>query len=156
MQPRLYIIAGCNGAGKTTASYSMLPDILQCREFVNADEIARGLSPFRPEQMAIPRRQTDAPTYRSLAGCQRDICRGDHSRHKELHYAHKESPAARLQHSADILLAVITGTGDTACGEARQRGRTSHPHRCDKEKIPQRHRKPPLNIHAYSGYMDIN
>ncbi|NBJ06263.1 zeta toxin family protein [Duncaniella freteri] len=53
MQPRLYIIAGCNGAGKTTASYSMLPDILQCREFVNADEIARGLSPFRPEQMAI-------------------------------------------------------------------------------------------------------
>ena len=53
MQPRLYIIAGCNGAGKTTASYSMLPDILQCREFVNADVIARGLSPFRPEQMAI-------------------------------------------------------------------------------------------------------
>ena len=40
----LYIICGCNGAGKTTASYSVLPQILQCREFVNADEIARGLS----------------------------------------------------------------------------------------------------------------
>lgn len=51
--PRLYIIAGCNGAGKTTASMVVLPDILDCKEFVNADEIARGLSPFRPEEMAI-------------------------------------------------------------------------------------------------------
>lgn len=51
--PTLYIIAGCNGAGKTTASYSVLPDLLHCREFVNADEIARGLSPFNPESMAI-------------------------------------------------------------------------------------------------------
>jgi len=49
----LYIIAGCNGAGKTTASYSVLPDILNCKEFVNADEIARGLSPFQPEKVAI-------------------------------------------------------------------------------------------------------
>lgn len=49
----LYIIAGCNGAGKTTASYSVLPDLLQCREFVNADEIAKGLSPFNPESVAI-------------------------------------------------------------------------------------------------------
>ena len=49
----LYIIAGCNGAGKTTASYTVLPDILNCKEFVNADEIARGLSPFQPEKVAI-------------------------------------------------------------------------------------------------------
>ena len=49
----LYIISGPNGAGKTTASYSVLPKILQCREFVNADEIARGLSPFNPESVAI-------------------------------------------------------------------------------------------------------
>lgn len=49
----LYIISGPNGAGKTTASYTVLPRILQCREFVNADEIARGLSPFNPESMAI-------------------------------------------------------------------------------------------------------
>lgn len=50
---KLYIIAGCNGAGKTTASYGILPDILDCKEFVNADEIARGLSPFQPEKVAI-------------------------------------------------------------------------------------------------------
>lgn len=50
---RLYIIAGCNGAGKTTASYTILPEILDCKEFVNADEIAKGLSPFRPEKARI-------------------------------------------------------------------------------------------------------
>lgn len=53
MKPILYIIAGCNGAGKTTASYSVLPDLLNCREFVNADEIAKGLSPFNPESVAF-------------------------------------------------------------------------------------------------------
>lgn len=49
----LYIIAGCNGAGKTTASYNLLPDVLNCTEFVNADEIAKGLSPFAPESVSI-------------------------------------------------------------------------------------------------------
>ena len=53
MEKNLYIISGCNGAGKTTASYTVLPEILDCREFVNADEIARGLSPFNPGGMAI-------------------------------------------------------------------------------------------------------
>ena len=49
----LFIIAGCNGAGKTTASFTILPELLDCREFINADEIARGLSPFQPEQVAV-------------------------------------------------------------------------------------------------------
>ena len=53
MNKMLYIIGGCNGAGKTTASYTVLPDILNCREFVNADEIAHGLSPFNPADVAI-------------------------------------------------------------------------------------------------------
>jgi predicted ABC-type ATPase len=51
--PNLFIIAGCNGAGKTTASFTMLPELLQVKEFVNADEIARGLSPFQPEKVSI-------------------------------------------------------------------------------------------------------
>jgi len=51
--PNLYIIAGCNGAGKTTASFNVLPNMLNCQEFVNADEIARGISPFNPEKGAI-------------------------------------------------------------------------------------------------------
>ena len=53
MMKNLYIVTGCNGAGKTTASYTVLPEILECREFVNADEIARGLSPFNAEGVAI-------------------------------------------------------------------------------------------------------
>ena len=51
--PNLYIIAGPNGAGKTTASFSLLPDVLHCLNFVNADEIARGLSPFASESVAF-------------------------------------------------------------------------------------------------------
>ncbi len=51
--PTFYIISGCNGAGKTTTSFSLLPDIMDCKEFVNADEIAKGLSPFQPDKAAI-------------------------------------------------------------------------------------------------------
>ena len=51
--PNIYIIAGCNGAGKTTASFTILPEMLNCKEFVNADSIAAGLSPFNPESVAI-------------------------------------------------------------------------------------------------------
>ena len=51
--PNLYIISGCNGAGKTTASFTILPEMLDCREFVNADEIAKGLSPFQPESVSF-------------------------------------------------------------------------------------------------------
>ncbi len=50
---KLYVIAGCNGAGKTTASYTILPEILDCKEFVNADEIAKGISPFQPEKVGM-------------------------------------------------------------------------------------------------------
>jgi predicted ABC-type ATPase len=50
---RLYIIAGPNGAGKTTASYTILPEIFDCKEFVNADEIAKGISPFNPDNVGI-------------------------------------------------------------------------------------------------------
>ena len=51
--PTLYIIAGPNGAGKTTASKTVLPDMLNCYQFVNADEIAKGLSPFAPESVSF-------------------------------------------------------------------------------------------------------
>ena len=47
------MIGGPNGAGKTTIATTMLPKELRIREFVNADEIARGLSPFNPEGSAL-------------------------------------------------------------------------------------------------------
>ena len=51
--PTIYIIAGPNGAGKTTAAYSLLPDVFETNEFVNADEIARGVSPLNPAGAAF-------------------------------------------------------------------------------------------------------
>ena len=52
-RPNLYIIAGPNGAGKTMVSYNVLPEYLNCINFVNADEIARGLSPFSPDTVDV-------------------------------------------------------------------------------------------------------
>ena len=43
-KPTIYIIAGCNGAGKTTLAKEFLPKEVKCLRFLNADEIARGLS----------------------------------------------------------------------------------------------------------------
>ena len=51
--PRLYIISECNGSGKTTASYTLLPDLLECRQFVNSDEFAKSLSPFDPSAASV-------------------------------------------------------------------------------------------------------
>ena len=51
--PKLYIISGCNGAGKTTASYALLPEMLGCSQFVNYDEFAKSLSPFSPDSASI-------------------------------------------------------------------------------------------------------
>jgi predicted ABC-type ATPase len=53
VNPILYIIAGCNGAGKTTASFSLLPSILNCDIFINADEIAREIAPREVEKVAF-------------------------------------------------------------------------------------------------------
>jgi predicted ABC-type ATPase len=53
LNKNIYIISGCNGAGKTTASFTILPEIIECKEFVNADEIAKGVSPFQPEKVAF-------------------------------------------------------------------------------------------------------
>lgn len=51
--PNVHIIAGPNGAGKTTFAAEFLPKYAECSEFVNADMLAQGLSPFAPEGAAI-------------------------------------------------------------------------------------------------------
>ena len=62
----LYIISGCNGAGKTTASYTILSEALNCVEFVNADNIAASLSPYNPESVALE-------SGRIMLNCIRDL-----------------------------------------------------------------------------------
>jgi predicted ABC-type ATPase len=51
--PDLFIIAGPNGAGKSTYVKRFLPEEMRCREFVNADLIAAGLSPYAPDKVAF-------------------------------------------------------------------------------------------------------
>jgi len=51
--PIVYVIAGSNGAGKSTFATEFLPDFANCREFLNADLIAAGLSPFAPETQNV-------------------------------------------------------------------------------------------------------
>jgi hypothetical protein len=53
MSPSAYIIAGPNGAGKTTFAWKFLPNYADCQNFVNADLIAQGISPFSPERAAF-------------------------------------------------------------------------------------------------------
>jgi predicted ABC-type ATPase len=69
----LYIIAGPNGAGKTTAAMTVLPEALHVKEFVNADEIARGLSPFNPAGMAIEAGKIMLKRIRQLAESREDF-----------------------------------------------------------------------------------
>lgn len=65
--PSLYIIGGANGSGKTTVSLSLLPNFLEVFEYVNADAIAIGLSPFNPESMAIQAGRLMLERLRNLA-----------------------------------------------------------------------------------------
>jgi predicted ABC-type ATPase len=52
-QPVCWIIAGPNGAGKTTFALKYLPEVAHCRNFVNADLIAAGMSPLAPERERV-------------------------------------------------------------------------------------------------------
>lgn len=51
--PTIIIIAGPNGAGKTTFAREFMPQEASCLTFINADLIAQGLSPFRPDEAAV-------------------------------------------------------------------------------------------------------
>jgi predicted ABC-type ATPase len=53
MSPSVYVIAGPNGAGKTTFARKFLPHYADCQNFINADLIAQGVSPFSPEAAAF-------------------------------------------------------------------------------------------------------
>jgi len=52
-QKKILIIAGPNGAGKTTFATEFLPKEAECPNFINADFIAEGINPFRPEESSI-------------------------------------------------------------------------------------------------------
>lgn len=72
-KPQLYIIAGPNGAGKTTFAKKFLPQYASCNNFVNADLIAGGLSPFSPHSAAIKAGKLLLGEIHNLAGKKLDF-----------------------------------------------------------------------------------
>ena len=115
---QLYIISGCNGAGKTTASYTVLPEILLCKEFVNADEIAKGLSPFNPESMAIEAGRLMLKRIDELLAT-----RTSFSIETTLATRSYKSTECRIQSKPDLFLAKLSGTCCQPCIATGQRRR---------------------------------
>lgn len=70
----MFILSGCNGSGKTTASYALLPEILECREFVNSDEFAKSLSPFDPDSAYVTASRYMLAKTRYLFRQRADFC----------------------------------------------------------------------------------
>ena len=71
MTKTCYIIAGPNGAGKTTFAMDMLPSEVACQNYINADLIAAGLSPFKPELAAV---EAGKLMLRKIDECVSDGC----------------------------------------------------------------------------------
>ena len=71
--PNLYVIAGPNGAGKTTFANQFLPHYAHCPEFVNADMIARGLSPYSPTAAAMEAGRLMLARIKDLASQRKDF-----------------------------------------------------------------------------------
>ena len=72
-QKDLIVIGGPNGAGKSTLAGDLLPKHLGLLEFVNADNIAAGLSPFAPETAAIPAARIMLGRMRDLIAAERSF-----------------------------------------------------------------------------------
>jgi predicted ABC-type ATPase len=72
-EPTVYIVAGANGAGKTTFAREFLPKFVDCREFLNADLIAAGLSPFAPETQNVRAGRLLLSRVHELAEAKRDF-----------------------------------------------------------------------------------
>jgi predicted ABC-type ATPase len=71
--PTVYVIAGPNGAGKTTFAAKFLPDFVDCRQFLNADLIASGLSPFAPETQNLRAGRLLLERIKELAAVEEDF-----------------------------------------------------------------------------------
>jgi predicted ABC-type ATPase len=65
--PQVILLAGPNGAGKSTTARSLLKGALAVQEFVNADEVARGLSAFSPERVSLAAGRVMVRRLRELA-----------------------------------------------------------------------------------------
>src|SRR5207237_1358906 len=117
------IVAGPNGAGKTTWATRNLPLTLGISQFVNADEIARGLSPLDPEGNALAAGRLMLERLAELANAGHSFafettCSG------RSHAVFKAMSRRRLPHNACVFVAAIRGNGSRAGGTPRKSGRS--------------------------------
>src|SRR6185503_997033 len=73
MNKKIFMIAGPNGAGKTTTAMSLISNIVMLDEFINADEIARGLAPMHPESMSLTASKLMLKRLRELIGSNKNF-----------------------------------------------------------------------------------
>lgn len=139
--PTIYVIAGCNGAGKTTFAREYLPHEVKCLRFLNADELARGLSPLDPAAGAfkagrlllrevhesISKRETFALESTLSGRTYVNVFRGARSLGYsiELHYLWLASPAQAV---ARVRQRVRSGGHDVPVADIRRRFHRSLKH----------------------------
>ena len=117
-QPTIYLIAGCNGAGKTTFAKEFLPKEVKCLRFLNADKIARGLSPLDPSAGAVK-------AARLLLREVHEAIRDGHTFRTGINYQrrHLRSPSSRctapwLRGETVLPLGAFGGSGRASCARA--------------------------------------
>src|SRR4029077_1247959 len=125
-KPTIYLVAGCNGAGKTTFAKEFLPSVGVIR-FLNADEIARGLSPLDPSVAAFKSRSTFAERATRIDRSTRNIGAGINAQWKNLREDFQRSEAARLRDRVAFRLDSRCARSDStrAPTEDRRRPRSS-------------------------------
>lgn len=129
MSKKILIIAGANGAGKTTFARSFLPEEAECLRFINADLIAAGLSPFAPERAAVKAGRLMLAEIHDAVG--RDESFAFETTLAGLVYLRHISAMARTGISRRPFLPSLArrGNGDLPRGGTRASGRTRHPRR---------------------------
>ncbi len=122
-RPKIVIIAGPNGAGKTTFAGEFLVKETGFPEFINADSIARGLSPFAPEKAALQAGKVMlAEIERRVESRKGRI--GNDSFWSNLCSSYPKMAKGRLSCSVSVFKPADGGVGYTTCEGTRVTGRT--------------------------------
>src|SRR6516164_8004430 len=125
--PTIYLIAGCNGAGKTTFAKEFLPHEVKCLRFYNADEVARGLSPLDPRAGAIKAGRLLLSEIRESLDRYETFALESALSGKTYIHTFERALAPRLRFRTPLSLALECRTGNRARALARPDGRPRCP-----------------------------
>ena len=123
----LYIIAGPNGAGKTTFAHRFLPNYADCKNFVNADMIAQGVSPFSPESAALRAGRMMIAEIRTFAKKRVSFGFETTAFRPKLYSLAAAIESARLRIASLLFVVAERGSCCVASQGTRRERRTRHP-----------------------------